>query len=108
MAWGTTGTTDDELERIAAAREYLSGQFPTYLIRDSYDPMRLAEVFHIELDAPPTHYVAVISTEFLQDNPPRVIGTALASWGLVDQLRASKGEDVVVTSWGIQTPGTKS
>jgi hypothetical protein len=103
MAWGTTGTTDDELKRIAAVREYLSGQFPQFSIRDSYDPARLAQVYRIELDVPPTTYVAVISTEFLKDNPPSVIGTALASWGLVEQLRASKGEDVVVTSWGVKT-----
>jgi hypothetical protein len=104
MPWGTTGVTEDELKRIAAVREYLSGQFPSFLIRDLYDPTRLAQVFHIELDAPPTHYVAVISTEFLQDNPPRAIGTALASWGLVEHLRASKGSDVLVVSWGIQSP----
>jgi len=34
MAWGT-GVTDNELRRIAAVREYLSEQFPGYLIRDS-------------------------------------------------------------------------
>jgi hypothetical protein len=105
MAWGTTGITDDELGRIAAVREYLSGQFPTFLIRDSYDPVRLAQVFHLERDAPPTHYIAVISTEFLQANSPPVIGTALASRGVVEQLRASNGKDVLVASWGIETAG---
>jgi hypothetical protein len=103
MAWGPTGATDDELERIAAVREYLSGQLPGFLIRDSYDAARLAQVYRIELDAPPTTYTAVISTEFLKDNPPSVIGTALASRGLVEKLRASKSADVLVTSWGVET-----
>ena len=103
MAWGPTGSTEDELKRLAAVREYLSGQFPGFSIRDSYDPARLAQVYCVELDVPPTTYAAVISTEFLKDNPPSVIGTALASRGLVEHLRASKGADVMVTSWGIET-----
>lgn len=104
MAWGT-GVTDNELRRIAAVREYLSEQFPGHLIRDSYDPTRLAQVFHIELDVPPTTYIAVISTEFLQDHPPEISRTILASWEVPGRLRAAKGAEMLIMSWGIQTPG---
>ena len=104
MAWGT-GATDDELKRIAAIREYLSEAFPGFSIRDSYDPVRLAQIFNLELDVPPTSYTAVVSTEFLQDHPPSESGTILASWEVPTRLRNANGAEVLVMSWGIQTPG---
>ena len=104
MAWGT-GATEDELKRIAAVRDYLSEQFLGFSIRDSYDPARLAHVFHIELDVPPTTYTAVISTEFLQDHSPEISRTILASWEVLDRLRAAQGAELLIMSWGIQTPG---
>ena len=106
MAWGTTGITEDELKRIAAVREYLNEHVPGSSIRDSYDPGRLAQVFRIELDDPKVIYTTVVSTEFLKDHPPNTSRTILASWRLADRLRAAKGADVLVTSWGVNPEQT--
>jgi hypothetical protein len=103
MAWGTTGITEDELNRVAAVREYLYEQFPGFSIRDSYDPGRLAQVFRIDLDEPATIYTAVISTEFLTDHLPSKSGNVLASWRVADHLRAAEGKEILVTSWGVDT-----
>jgi hypothetical protein len=107
MAWGTTGITEDELKRIAAVREYLCEHFPSSSIRDSYDPSRLAQVFRIELDAPKAIYTTVISTEFLKDHPPSSSRTILTRWRVADHLRAAKGADVLITSWGVDTQQTR-
>lgn len=103
MAWGTTGITEDELKRIAAVREYLSEQFPGSSLRDSYDPSRLAQVFRIETDEPPSVYTAVISTEFLKDHAPSQSGNLLMGWRLAEQLRGADGKEVRVMSWGVDT-----
>jgi hypothetical protein len=103
MAWGTTGITEDELERVAAVREYFSEQFPGFSIRDSYDPGRLAQVFRIDRDEPATVYTAVISTEFLTDHLPSKSGHVLASWRVADHLRAAEGKEILVTGWGVDT-----
>ena len=103
MAWGTTGITEDELERIAAVREYLSLQFPASSLRDSYDPSRLAQVFRIETDEPSSVYTAVVSTEFLKDHAPGRSSNLLISWRLAEQLRAAEGKEVLVTSFGVDT-----
>ena len=101
MAWGTTGITEDELERVAAVREYFAEQFPGFSIRDSYDPGRLAQVFRIDRDEPATVYTAVISTEFLTDRLPSKSGHVLASWRVADLLRAAEGKEILVTSRGV-------
>jgi hypothetical protein len=77
MAWGPDPNTEDELEKIAAVREYLHEQFPAASIRDSYDAGRMAQVFRIETDGVGGLRDAVVSTEFLDEYPPEKIGKAL-------------------------------
>jgi len=100
MAWGTTGITENELERLAAVREYLYEHFPSASIGDSYDATQIAQIFRIEeLTAT---YTAVILTEFLDDHPPSEIKVVLTRYALADHLRAAKGADVLVTTWSVE------
>ncbi len=101
MAWGTSNT-EEELERIAAVREYFHEQFPHASIRDSYDPRRMAQVFLIETSEAAVVHTAVVSTEFLEDYPANKIGTVLSGYRVADHLRLEKVAEVVVTTWGIK------
>jgi hypothetical protein len=105
MAWGTTGITEDELERIAAVREYLYEVFPLATIRDSYDTARLAQVFQIETTEPAAVYTAVVSTEFLEQHSPMTSVEVLAAWNIGERLRGVPGREVVITSLGINEEG---
>jgi hypothetical protein len=101
MAWGPDPNTEDELEKLAAVRGYLQQQFPGASIRDSYDAGRMAQVFRIET-ADDGLRDAVVSTEFLEEYPPEKMGKALTGLRVAEHLRAAKGKEVLVTSWGVE------
>ena len=67
MAWGPNPNTEDELEKLAAVREYFHEQFPEAEIRDSYDTDRLAQVFRIQTNGKPGFRDAVLLTQFLDE-----------------------------------------
>jgi len=102
MAWGLDTNTEDELEKLAAVREYLQQQFPDASIRDSYDGGRMAQVFRIEADDVGGLRDAVVSTEFLEEYPPEKMGKALIGLRVAEHLRSAKGKEVLVTSWGVE------
>lgn len=102
MAWGDNVNTEDEAERIAAVREYFHDHLPDASIRDSYDAGRLAQVFRIEASDFGGFRDAVISTEFLMDHEPDKLGKVLKGWRVAEHLRAVKGTEVLVTSWGLE------
>ena len=102
MAWGPDPNTEAELEVLAAVREYLHEQFPGASIRDSYDAGRMAQVFRIETDGVGGLRDAVVSTEFLEQYPPEKMGKALTGLRVAEHLRAAKGREVLVTSWGVE------
>ena len=90
------------MEKLAAVRGYLQGQFPGASIRDSYDVGRMAQVFRIEADDIGGLLDAVVSTEFLEEYSPDKMGKALIGLRVADHLRSAKGREVLVTSWGIE------
>jgi hypothetical protein len=102
MAWGPDPNTEDELEKLAAVRGYLQQQFPGASIRDSYDAGRMAQVFRIETDGGGGLRDAVVSTEFLEEYAPEKMGKALTGLRVAEHLRAAKGKEVLVTSWGVE------
>jgi hypothetical protein len=102
MAWGPDANTEDELEKLAAVRGYLQGQFPGASIRNSYDASRMAQVFRIESDDPRGLRDAVVSTEFLEEYPPEKMGKALTGLRVAEHLRSARGQEVLVTSWGVE------
>ena len=102
MAWGPDANTEDELEKLAAVRGYLQEQFSGAAIRDSYDAGRIAQVFQIEADAVGGLRDVVVSTEFLEEYPPDKMGKALTGLRVAEHLRAAKGREVLVTSWGVE------
>ena len=102
MAWGLDTNTEDELEKLAAVREYLQQQFPGDSIRDSYDGGRMAQVYRIEADDIGGLRDAVVSTEFLEEYPPGKMGKALIGLRVAEHLRSAKGKEVLVTSWGVE------
>lgn len=102
MAWGPDANTDVELEKLAAVRGYLQEQFSGASIRDSYDAGRMAQVFQIETDDVGGLRDAVISTEFLEEYPPEKMRKALTGLRVAEHLRAAKGKEVLVTSWGVE------
>ncbi len=105
MAWGPDANTEAELKKLAAVRGYFQQEFPTALIRDSYDAGRMAQVFRIETAAADGLRDAVVSTELLDGHPPEDLGTAFIGLRVAEHLRAAKGREVVVTSWGVEEKG---
>ena len=101
MAWGADANTEEELEKLAAVREYSQQQFPGASIRDSYDSGRMAQVFLVETDVSELRD-AVVSTEFLDEYPPEKMGKALIGLRVAEHLRSAKGREVVLTSWGVE------
>jgi len=102
MAWGPDANTEEELEKLAAVRGYLQGQFPRASIRNSYDADRMAQVFRVETDDAGGLRDAVVSTEFLEEYPPEKMGKALTGLRVAEHLRSAKGKEVLVTSWGVE------
>ncbi|HKN85280.1 MAG TPA: hypothetical protein VJV04_00325 [Nitrospiraceae bacterium] len=102
MAWGPNPNREEELEKLAAVREYFHEHFPKAEIRDSYDHERLAQVFRIEMDHVGGFRDAVLLTQFLDAYPEGKIGKVLAGWRVAEQLRAAKGAEVTVSSWGVE------
>ena len=102
MAWGPQTNTEDEMEKLAAVRGYLQEQFPGAPIRDSYDAGRMAQVFRIETDDVGGLRDVVVSTELLEEYMPDKMGKALTGLRVAEHLRAAKGKEVVVTSWGVE------
>ena len=102
MAWGSDTNTEEELEKLTAVRGYFQEQFPGASIRDSYDAGRMAQVFRVETDDVGGPRDAVVSTEFLEEYAPEKMGKALISWRIAEHLRAAKGGEVVLTSWGVE------
>ena len=102
MAWGPDTNTEDELEKLAAVRGYLQEHFPGASIRDSYDAGKMAQVFRIETDGVGGLRDAVVSTEFLEEYPPDKMRKALIGLRVAEHLRAAKGKEVLVTSWGVE------
>lgn len=102
MAWGSQTNSADEMEKLAAVRGYLQRQFPGASIRDSYDTGRIAQVFRIETDDVGGLRDAVLSTELLEEYTPEKMGQALADLRVGEHLRAAKGKEVLVTSWGVE------
>ena len=101
MAWGSDTNTDEELEKLSAVRGYFLEQFPGASVRDSYDAGRMAQVFRVEADAVGGPRDAVVSTEFLEEYAPEKMGKALISLRVAEHLRAAKGGEVRLTSWGV-------
>ncbi len=58
-------------------RGYFQQAFAVALIRDSYDPGRMAQVFRIESDNATEPRDAVVSTKLLDAHPTGELGTAL-------------------------------
>lgn len=102
MAWGPDANTEGELEKLSAVRGYFQQEFPTALIRDSYDAARMAQVFRIETNDADVPRDAVIATELLDEYPPEELGTALIGLQVAEHLRSAKGREVLVTSWGVE------
>lgn len=102
MAWGPDTNTEEELEKLAGVRGYLQQQFPGASIRDSYDASRLAQVFRIEAADVGGLRDAVVSTEFLEEYVPDRMAKALTGLRVAEHLRAAKGKEVLVTSWGVE------
>jgi len=102
MAWGPQTNTEDEMEKLAAVRGYLQEQFPGAPIRDSYDTGRMAQVFRIETDDVGGMRDVVVSTELLEEYTPDKMGKALTGLRVAEHLRAAKGNEVVVTTWGVE------
>jgi hypothetical protein len=102
MAWGPNPNTDDELEKLAAVREYFHEHFPEAEIRDSYDADRLAQVFRIERDGAGGFSDAVLLTQFLDEYPASKFGKVLAGWRVAEHLQSAKGTEVIVSSWGVE------
>ena len=101
MAWGPNPNTEDELEKLAAVREYFHQQFPEAEIRDSYDHDRMAQVFQIEMDGKGGLSDAVLLTQFLDEYPASKIGKVLIGWRVAEHVQSAKGVDVIVSSWGV-------
>jgi hypothetical protein len=101
MAWGPNPNTEDELEKLAAAREYFHQRFPEAEIRDSYDHDRLAQVFGIEMGTG-EFSDAVILTQFLDEYPASKIGKVLLGWRVAEHMHTANGADVIVSSWGVE------
>ena len=102
MAWGPNPNTDDELEKLAAVREYFHQQFPDAEIRDSYDHDRLAQVFQIEMDGKGGFNDAVLLTQFLDEYPASKIPKVLLGWRVAEHVQSAQGMDVIVSSWGVE------
>jgi hypothetical protein len=102
MAWGPNPNTEEELEKLAAVREYFHAHFPEAEIRDSYDHDRLAQIFRIETDSQGGFSDAVLLTQFLDEFPEGKIGKVLAGWRVAEHLQSAKGMEVTVSSWGVE------
>ena len=102
MAWGPHPHTEDELEKLAAVREYFHEQFPEAEIRDSYDTDRLAQVFRIQTNGKPGFRDAVLLTQFLDEYPASKIAKVLLGWRVAEHVQSAKGLDVIVSSWGVE------
>ena len=79
MAWGPNPNTEEELEKLAAVREYFHEHFPNAEIRDSYDTDRMAQVFRVEK-----------------------VGKVLMGWRVAEHVQSAKGAEVIVSSWGVE------
>ena len=108
MAWRLDTNTEDELEKLAAVREYLQQQFPGDSIRDSFDGGRMAQVYRIETDDVGGLRDAVVSTEFLEEYSHGEMGNALIGQRVAKHLLSAKGKEVLVTSWGVEERETES
>jgi hypothetical protein len=62
----------------------------------------MAQVCPIETDDAGEPRDAVVSTELLDEDLPEELGTALIGSQVAEHLRAAKGREVLVTSWGAQ------
>jgi hypothetical protein len=102
MAWGSNPNTEEELEKLAAVREYFHEHFPDAEIRDSYDHDRLAQVFRIEMDGAGGFSDAVFLTQFLDEYPATKFGKVLTGWRVAEHVQSTKGGEVIVSSWGVE------
>jgi len=102
MAWGPNPNTEEELEKLAAVREYFHEHFPNAEIRDSYDTDRLAQVFRIEKDGVGNFGGAVLLTQFLDEYPASKVGKVLMGWRVAEHVQSAKGAEVIVSSWGVE------
>ena len=102
MAWGPHSNTEEELEKVAAVREYFHNQFPEAEIRDSYDPERLAQVFQIQMDGKAGFSDVVLLTQFLDEYPASKMAKVLLGWRVAEHVQSAQGVDVIVSSWGVE------
>lgn len=102
MAWGPNPNTEEELEKLAAVREYIHERFPNASIHDSYDQARLAQVFRIESDSLGGVRDVILLTAFLDEFEARKIGKVLLGWRVAEHLQAAKELEILVTSWGVE------
>ena len=102
MAWGPNPITDEELEKLAAVRDYFHEQFPAAEIRDSYDQSRLAQVFRIQMESLGGVRDAVLLTQVLDEYPASKIVKVLTGWRVAEHLRSAPGGEVIVSSWGVE------
>ncbi|MBA2253149.1 MAG: hypothetical protein H0W13_10700 [Nitrospirales bacterium] len=102
MAWGPNPNTEEELEKLAAVREYFHEHFPDAEIRDSYDHDRMAQVFRIGMDGEDGFSDAVLLTQFLDEYPASKFGKVLTGWRVAEHVQSAKGAEVIVSSWGVE------
>lgn len=102
MAWGPNPNTEEELEKLAAVREYFHEHFPEAEIRDSYDHGRLAQVFRIEMNGVGGFSDAVLLTQFLDEYPASKFGKVLTGWRVAEHVQSAQGAEVIVSSWGVE------
>ena len=101
MAWGPNPNTEEELEKLAAVREYFHEHFPNAEIRDSYDADRLAQVFRIVRDGV-GFGDTVLLTQFLDEYPASKVGKVLMGWRVAEHVQSARGADVIVSTWGVE------
>ena len=102
MAWGPNPNTEEELEKLAAVREYFHEHFPGAEIRDSYDHDRLAQVFRIEMNGAGGFSDVVLLTQFLDEYPASKFRKVLTGWRVAEHVQSANGAEVIVSSWGVE------
>jgi hypothetical protein len=101
MAWGPNPNTEEELEKLAAVREYFHEHFPNAEIRDSYDADRLARVFRIVRDGV-GFGDTVLLTQFLDEYRASKVGKVLMGWRVAEHVQSANGAEVIVSTWGVE------
>jgi len=93
-----------EEAKLSVVRKYLSEQFPTFQVRESYAFDRTAQEFRIWDRSAQLHTV-IVAREFLTDKSADQIAQLIALWGLAWNVRHAGQSAVMVTNTGVQIEG---